>query len=335
LHHGVAQVLIEIIADGHKPDLKKWFAHLASSRRGMPLDQGRAMQDIDALLPPDIAKKAELVGAQKARMDALSLFVLGILAGAFIALGAMFATTVLAGSEGTLPFGVSRLLAGIVFCLGLILVVIGGAELFTGNTLIVMAWAGGEVRLHEMLRVWLIVYIGNFVGAIGTALLVFLSKQYLSGDGAVAAVVLRLALEKTALPFDRAFFLGILCNVLVCLAVWLSIGARTTADKILATLFPVSAFVAAGFEHSVANMYLIPLGLFVKAGGSIDLTQVGATAANYSGLTWSSFFNSLIPVTLGNIVGGGLLVGGVYWFVYLRPGRRMLASQPQPPSDAV
>ena len=251
------------------------------------------MRDIDALLPPDIAKKAELVGAQKVRTDTLSLFVLGILAGAFIALGAMFATTVLAGSEGTIPFGVGRLLAGTVFCLGLILVVVGGAELFTGNTLIVMAWAGGEVRLHEMLRVWLIVYVGNLVGAIGTALLVFLSGQYLSGDGAVAMVALRLALDKATLPFDRAFFLGILCNVLVCLAVWLSIGARTTSDKVLATLFPVSAFVAAGFEHSVANMYLIPLGLFVKTWGPIDLMQAGGTMANYGGLTWPAFFSSL------------------------------------------
>jgi formate/nitrite transporter len=233
----------------------------------------------------------------------------------------MFATTVLAGADGVLPFGVSRLLAGLVFCLGLILVVLGGAELFTGNTLMVMAWVAGKVRLTEMLRAWLVVYVGNFIGAAGTALLVFLSGQYLSGRGAVAGVALKLALDKTTLPFDHALFLGILCNVLVCLAVWLSLGARTTSDKVLAVLFPVSAFVAAGFEHSVANMYLIPLGLLVKAWGPAELwTQIGS-AIDYTALTWPAFFASLIPVTIGNIIGGGGLVGGVYWFVYLRRRR--------------
>ena len=189
---------------------------------------------------------------------------LAILAGAFIALGAMFATTVLAGADGVVPFGISRLLSGVVFCLGLILVIVGGAELFTGNTLMVMAWAAGKVRMIEILRAWLIVYIGNFVGAIGAAVLVFLSGQYLSGRGSVAGVALNIALNKVTLSFDHALFLGILCNVLVCLAVWLAFGARSTTDKILAVLFPVSAFVVAGFEHSVANMYLIPLGLFIK-----------------------------------------------------------------------
>jgi formate transporter len=271
---------------------------------------------IDALLPPEIARKAEAVGVQKTRMDAVSLLALAVLAGAFIALGAMFATTVLAGADGVLPFGLSRLLSGVVFCLGLILVIVGGAELFTGNTLMVMAWAAGEVRLREMLRAWTIVYIGNFIGALGTAGLVFLSGQYLSGKGSVALVALTLALNKATLPFEQGLFLGILCNVLVCLAVWLAYGARTTTDKVLAIIFPVSAFVVAGFEHSVANMYLIPLGLFIKAWGPAGLwTQLGG---NYDALTWGAFFNSLIPVTIGNIIGGGGLVGAVYWFIYLR-----------------
>ena len=279
---------------------------------------------IDALLPAEIAQKAETVGVQKTRLDILSLLALAVLAGAFIALGAMFATTVLAGADGVLPFGLSRLLAGVAFSLGLILVVLGGAELFTGNTLMVMAWAAGKVRLQEMLRAWLVVYVGNFIGAAGTALLVFLSGQYLSGRGAVASVTLKLALEKATLPFDHALFLGILCNVLVCLAVWLALGARTTSDKVLAVLFPVSAFVAAGFEHSVANMYLIPLGLFVKAWGHTALwIQIGSSSADYGNLTWSVFFFSLIPVTIGNIIGGGGLVGGVYWFIYLRPRRKL------------
>lgn len=278
--------------------------------------------NMDALLPLDIALKAEALGAQKTRADMLSLLVLAILGGAFIALGAMFATTVLAGADDALPFGVSRLLSGLVFCLGLILVVVGGAELFTGNTLMVMAWAARKVTLREMLRAWLIVYIGNFIGAIGTAALVFLSGQYLLGDGDVAEVALNLARNKAALPFAQALFLGILCNVLVCLAVWLSYGARSTADKVLAVLFPVSAFVIAGFEHSVANMYLIPLGLFIKAWAPAALwTEMGSAVADFDALTWPAFFVSLVPVTIGNIIGGGGLVGGVYWFIYLRKRR--------------
>ena len=274
---------------------------------------------VDALLPPEIALKAEAVGVQKTRMDALQLLALAVLAGAFIALGAMFATTVLAGADGVVPFGLSRLLSGLVFCLGLILVVVGGAELFTGNTLMVMAWAAGKVRLGEMLRAWAIVYVGNFIGAVGTAGLVFLSGQYLLGKGSVATVALALALNKATLPFDQALFLGILCNVLVCLAVWLAFGGRTTTDKVLAVLFPVSAFVVAGFEHSVANMYLVPLGLFIKAWGPAALwTQIGGSAASYDALTWFTFFVSLVPVTIGNIIGGGGLVGAVYWFIYLR-----------------
>ena len=273
----------------------------------------------DALLPVEIAEKAEAVGVAKTRLDVLSLFALAALGGAFIALGGMFATTVLAGADGAIPFGVSRLLSGAVFCLGLILVIVGGAELFTGNTLMVMALAAGKVRLREMLRAWTIVYVGNFVGAVGTAALVFLSGQYLGGKGAVAAVALNIALNKVTLPVSHAFFLGILCNVLVCLAVWLAFGARTTTDKILAILFPVSAFVVAGFEHSVANMYLIPLGLFIVAFAPAELwSQIGSTPQAYAAMTWPAFAWSLVPVPLGNIIGGGGLVGAVYWFIYLR-----------------
>jgi formate/nitrite transporter len=229
----------------------------------------------------------------------------------------------MADSIGILPFGLKRLLAGLVFCLGLILVVLGGAELFTGNTLMVMAWAARKVRLREMLRAWAIVYLGNFVGAISTAALVFLSGQYLTGDGNVASVAIALAEEKATLPFDRALLLGILCNVLVCLAVWLTIGAHTTTDKILAVIFPVSAFVAAGFEHSVANMYLIPLGLFMKASAPASLwPDIGIDPMDLTGLTWLTFADSLIPVTIGNVIGGGGLVGGVYWFIYLRGRER-------------
>ncbi len=280
------------------------------------------MQGFDALLPAEMARKAELVGEQKTRMDRLSLFSLAVLAGAFIALGAMFATTVLAGADGVLPFGVTRLLAGIAFCLGLVLVIVGGAELFTGNTLIVMAWAAQKVRLYEMLRVWCIVYVGNLIGAVGTAALVFLSGQYLAGNGAVAEVMLELAHNKVTLPFGHALFLGILCNVLVCLAVWLSFSARTVGDKILAILFPVAAFVAAGFEHSVANMYFVPVGLLVKSWApAAFLAELDSDLGTFTALTWLAFVQSLVPVTIGNIIGGGGLVGAVYWFIYLRPHR--------------
>jgi formate/nitrite transporter len=275
---------------------------------------------IDALLPQEMAEKAEAVGIQKAKRDATTLFVLGVLAGAFIALGAMFATTVLAGADGVLPFGVSRLLAGVVFCLGLILVILGGAELFTGNALMVMAFAARKLSLGAMLRAWAIVYAGNMVGALGTAGLVFLAGQHLAANGDVAKVALTLASSKAALPFDRSLFLGILCNVLVCLAVWLALGARSTTDRILAVLFPVSAFVVAGFEHSVANMYLIPLGLLIKWFAPVSLTSALAPAA-LDGLTLAGFVGNLVPVTIGNIIGGGVLVGAVYWFVYLRTRR--------------
>jgi formate transporter len=272
---------------------------------------------LDALLPADIARKAERIGAQKARLETGRLFALAVLAGAFIGLGAMFATTVLAGANGVLPLGIGRLLGGLVFSLGLILVVLGGAELFTGNTLMVMALGAGHLRLGEMLRAWSIVYFGNLVGAVGTAVLVFLSGHQSSGGGAVATVALSLAVAKVSLPVVQAFFMGVLCNVLVCLAVWLSLGARSTSDKVLAIIFPVSAFVAAGFEHSVANMYLIPMGLLIRDFAP-ELIANGAPA-DLGALSWASFGWSLLPVTLGNMVGGGALVGGVYWFIYLRP----------------
>lgn len=278
---------------------------------------------VDARLPRDIALKAEQAGVDKAGMDAPRLFVLAVLAGAFIGLGAMFATTIMAGSEGVLPFGVARLLGGLAFSLGLVLVIVGGAELFTGDNLMVMAFAAGKIRLGAVLRVWAIVYAGNFLGALGTAALVYLSGQYLSGDGDVARAALALAVNKTALPFGQALVLGVLCNVLVCLAVWLSLGARGVAGKILAIAFPISAFVAAGFEHSVANMYIIPLGLMIKAGAPAALwSQLAMAPSALSGLTWTGFAASLVPVTIGNIIGGAGLVGAVYWFVYLRPERR-------------
>lgn len=274
----------------------------------------------DALLPAAMAAKAEQVGVNKANLETLNTFMLAVLAGAFIALGAVFATTVTAGASGVLPFGVTKLLGGLVFCLGLILVVVAGAELFTGNNLIIMAWASGKVSTAQLLRNWIIVYLGNFVGAMATALLMFFSGQYAFGSGAVGLNVLNIATAKANLGFVQAIVLGMLCNALVCLAVWLTYSSRTTTDKILAILFPITAFVAAGFEHSVANMYFIPIGLFVKSGAPAEFwSQIGKTAADYGSLTWQAFIiNNLIPVTIGNIIGGTVLVGVIYWRIYSR-----------------
>lgn len=278
----------------------------------------------DSLLPPAMASKAEGIGVRKAGMDWLQMFALSVLAGAFIAIGAIFATTVLAGS-GALPYGVARLLGGLVFTLGLILVIVGGAELFTGNTLIVMAFASKKVGLSALLRNWFVVYIGNFVGSILTAYLMFLTKQYTFGSGSIGLTALNIANSKIGLEFLQAVALGIMCNALVCMAVWLTFSARSTVDKIFAIIPPISAFVAAGFEHSIANMYFIPIGLFIKdlAAGSFwqlpALADAGRTAASYADLTWGTFLvNNLLPVTIGNIIGGAVMVGLIYWFIYLR-----------------
>ncbi|MBL8050321.1 MAG: formate/nitrite transporter family protein [Anaerolineales bacterium] len=286
---------------------------------------------IDSLLPAEMATKAESIGVRKAQMPAFTMFMLAILAGAFIALGSIFATTVAAGgisvsgADGTLaytsglPYGVNRLLIGLVFCLGLILVVVGGAELFTGNNLIVMAWASKKVTTQALLRNWVIVYIGNFVGAVGTAVLMFFTKQYTFGADSVGIAALRIAVGKSELGFIQAIALGILCNALVCMAVWLTFSARTTLDKIAAVIFPITAFVAAGFEHSVANMYFIPYALLVKMFDSEYMARISERVANLDSLTWQAFFvNNLIPVTIGNIIGGTVLVAAAYWVIFLR-----------------
>ncbi|HZY44050.1 MAG TPA: formate transporter FocA [Anaerolineae bacterium] len=276
---------------------------------------------IDALLPGEMAAKAERIGVKKAHLNSLSMFVLAVLAGAFIALGAILSTTVVAGAGPVLPYGVTRLLAGFVFSLGLILVVVGGAELFTGNNLIVMAWAHRTVSTRLLLKNWAIVYTGNFVGSIATAVIMFFTSQYTFGSGAVGAAALSTANAKVGYDFLQAIMLGIMCNALVCLAVWLTFSARTVSDKIMAILPPITAFVAAGFEHSIANMYFIPMGLFIRSGAPASFwTNIGKTAADYGNLTWDRFLiNNLLPVTIGNIIGGTLMVGAVYWFVYLRP----------------
>jgi len=279
--------------------------------------------DIDAFIPPEMAAKAEEVGVGKATMGWKSTFALGLLAGSFIAWGAIFATTVTAGASGHLSFGLARLLAGLVFCLGLVLVIVAGAELFTGNNLIVMAWANRHITTRQVLRNWGIVYVSNFVGSVATAVFMLFTGQYTFGHGLVGLNALAIANAKCELDFVQAVALGVACNALVCLAVWLCYSARSTTDKILSVILPISAFVAAGFEHCVANMYFIPIGLFVKGmAPEAFWDMIGRTAPDYASLTWSNFlFANLLPVTIGNIIGGSVMVGMVYWFIYIRKGR--------------
>ncbi len=286
----------------------------------------------DDFLPPAMAAKGEDLGVRKAGLPVSKMFVLAILAGAFIAMGAIFATTVGAGSIAIkdaggaaafstgLPFGVTRLLVGLVFTVGLILVVVGGSELFTGNNLISMAYASRKVSLGSLLRNWAVVYVGNFVGSVLTAYIVFVGKQYTFGSGAIGVTALAIGEGKTSFTFIQAVALGIMCNALVCMAVWLCYSARTVTGKILAIIPPISCFVAAGFEHSVANMYFIPAALFIKGGGDPAFFQaIGKTPESYTHLTWGNFFvGNLLPVTIGNIIGGAVMVGLVYWFIYLR-----------------
>jgi formate transporter len=284
-------------------------------------------QALDALLPAQMAAKAEAVGVLKARLDAVSLFVLAVLAGAFISLGAIFATTVSAGT-GDLPFGVVRLMAGLAFSLGLVLVIIGGAELFTGNALIVMAWASRRVSSSSVFRNWAIVYAGNLVGALSTAAVLFISGQYMFGKGSVGLAALTIGQAKAGLEFVPAVALGMMCNALVCLAVWLTFSARTTTDRILAIVPPIAAFVAIGFEHSVANMYFIPEAIAIRMWAPAEFwTAIGRVPADFPNLTVEAFLaGNLLPVTIGNVIGGAVMVGVVYWFVYLR-GRG--SSRPQ------
>ena len=249
---------------------------------------------LDAYKPAEVALRIEEAGVKKAALAAIPLLTLSVLAGAFIALGAAGFTAVLAGT--TPGFGPARLLGGIVFSTGLILVVVAGAELFTGNTLVVMARVDGRVSTAALLRNWAYAFIGNLIGALSVVLLMYLSGllEGLKGDAARG-----IAEAKVALGPMEAFTRGILCNMLVCLAVWVSFAARSVADKILGIVFPISAFVLLGYEHSIANMYLIPMGW--------------ALGAN---VTMASFLGNLVPVTLGNIVGGAGGVALTYWLAY-------------------
>ena len=254
-------------------------------------------EPLNVIPPARIAVLVEQVGVAKVNLPAHKMLTLAFLAGTFIAFGAVYYTVVITGS--TLGYGPTRLIGGLAFSLGLILIVVGGAELFTGNALITMAWADRKVTTRQLMVNWGLVYAGNFAGSVVMAFVVHRSGIL---DGAVAETARAIATGKVALPADEAFLRGVLCNVLVCLAVWLCFAARTVPGKVFAIIAPISAFVALGLEHSVANMYLIPVGMLAGAEGIS---------------VWDMIVN-LVPVTLGNIVGGAVLVASVYWMVYLR-----------------
>ena len=260
-----------------------------------------APNPFDAYGPQEIAQRVELAGVTKARLPVLPTLTLSVLAGAFIGFGAMVYLLVMTGND--MGFGPGRMLGGVAFSLGLILVIVAGAELFTGNNLVVMAWADRRITTRQLLRNWTLVYIGNFAGSLGLIALAWLAGLQDLGGGGLGATAEAVARAKVELSSFQALLRGILCNVLVCLAIWMCFAAHTVAGKILAIVFPIAAFVALGFEHCVANMFLIPFGMLVGGAGA---DWVGA---------WP-FLANLLPVTLGNVIGGGVLVAVVYWLVY-------------------
>jgi formate transporter len=260
----------------------------------------------DAYAPSEVARRVATVGVAKARMATLPLLMLGILAGAFIGLGSMM--FVIVRADASLGFAASQIVGGLVFSLGLILVIVAGAELFTGNNLLAMAWADRRISSAEVLRNWLLVCAANFAGAAGLALLVFWSGHTGMNEGAVARAAVRIALAKQALPLWEAFVRGILCNVLVCMAVWMAMAGRSVVDKAVAVVFPISAFVAAGFEHSIANMYLMPLAMLIQ--------QSAGVAAGQAAMTWGGMAANLLVVIAGNLLGGSILVGLTYHLIY-------------------
>ena len=294
------------------------------------------MAGVESLTPIEIARLVEERGVAKATASSQTTFVLGVLAGAFIALGAVLSTIVATGSP--LGFGPTRLLSGLAFSLGLILVVVAGAELFTGNNLITMSWVSRHISLGRLLRNWGLVYVGNLVGALSVVAMVFFAEWWEQADSAVGGTALSIAAAKASLPFTVVVVRGILANALVCLAVWLATAGRTVTDKVLAIVFPITAFVAAGFEHSIANMYFLPMGLVLKGQASVEAAS-GMSGSELAGLDIGTTVANIAAATLGNVVGGAVLVGLVYWFVYLRStqdhGRGGARRPPRVPVDHV
>jgi formate transporter len=286
----------------------------------MPVSSDAAtLPSPDAFAPAAVAERVSKAGVTKSNLKFGQMLWLAILAGVFIGLGAEYCTLVITGSSA--GFGLTKLIGGLAFSLGLILVLIAGAELFTGNNLLTMAWLDGRVSTRKLLINWGVVFAGNLIGSLALAGLMYLTRQWALAEYGVGVTALRIAADKCAMPFMTALARGVLCNLLVCLAVWLCFASRSVVDRIFAIVFPITAFVASGFEHSVANMYFIPYGLLLKQNSQI-LQAAGLSVEQLSHLNVNGFFSNLIPVTMGNLIGGGAMVGITYWFVYLRTDRR-------------
>jgi formate/nitrite transporter len=281
------------------------------------------------LTPQEIAEATVQTGVKKSMMPVVNMILLGILAGVFIAFAAegsnMAAFNLFAKPE---TYGLGKVLAGSIFGTGLMLVIIAGGELFTGNTMIIAGVLDKKVTLKAMLRNWFFVYLGNFIGSIFIAYMMNQSGLFASGANVLGGVTIKIAVYKVGLTFTQAFFLGIMCNWLVCLAVWMAYGAKDMAGKILAVFFPIWLFITSGFEHSIANMYYIPAGIMAKNNKAFAdaAALLGVTPEKLGHLNWETFFvNNLVPVTLGNIVGGGIFVAAVYWFVYIKSSKKTAA----------
>jgi formate transporter len=286
----------------------------------VPAKSTKVVYDIDAYSPPQIAARLDAVAGVKAKDSAASTFLLGVNAGAFIALGAQFATLVICDSG--LHAGLTAVVGAIVFCLGLILVVVGGAELFTGNCMIFIGYLDKRITTRRIFDHWNISLIGNFVGSLLIVFLVYKAQQFAFYDYMVGGKALLIANKKVNLTFTNAFSKAVLCNAMVCMAVWVCFSARNVADKIITLVFPIAGFVASGFEHLVANMYFIPMGIFLKSKPEVVAAaeQMAGKTLDLSNLTWKGFFViNQFPVLLGNVFGGVVLAGVAFWFIYLRP----------------
>jgi len=274
--------------------------------------------NFDDYSPSDMEKRVEQASKRKAGLSWFSLLMLSVIAGSFIALGAEFYT--LAVFDSTLSVGFTRLIGGFCFSLGLILVIVAGAELFTGNNLVIIGFASGIVNYKQVLKNWVFSYIGNFVGSISVVYLMFLTNLWKMKNFELGAKIVQIASDKTNLTFLEGFSRGILCNALVCLAVWLCFSARSVISKIGAIIFPITAFVASGFEHSIANMYFIPMGMLIRNDpGVIEVLTKNFPNQNLSNLNAMGLFGNLFSVTLGNIIGGAIMVGVVYWLIIVLP----------------
>lgn len=269
------------------------------------------------LYSSEIAKKIERNGIEKSKRKFIPTFTLSILVGIFIGLGGIYFT--FATTQITINDSFTQIIGGVTFSLGLILVVIAGSELFTGNNLMLMSLIGKKISPMRLIRNWLIVYIGNFIGSTLIASLLYLTHVWSNNDGDLAIRAISIANHKVNLNFSDAFFLAILCNILVCLAIWLATSGRSVTSKIFAIVFPISAFVALGFEHSIANMYFISFALILLEDPSIHgIFQQSGILVDLSNLNMIGFFNNLLPVTLGNIVGGSIFIGLAYWISFIR-----------------